>query len=52
MKNIKKSLTRDDVIKNGEYIGFTEYESGATEQRWLIDGLGIKLKSQTKRREP
>ena len=39
MKNIKKSLTRDDVIKNGEYIGFTEYESGATEQRWLIDGL-------------
>lgn len=39
MKNIKKSLTRDDVIKNGEYIGFTEYESGATMQRWLLDGI-------------
>lgn len=34
-----KTYTRDDVIKHGEYLGFIEYESGATEQRWLIDGL-------------
>lgn len=27
------TYTRDDVIKHGEYLGFIEYESGATEQR-------------------
>lgn len=34
-----KTYTRNDVIKHGEYLGFIEYESGATEQRWIIDGL-------------
>lgn len=39
MKTTKKSYTREDVIKNGEYLGATEYTSGATEQRWLLDGI-------------
>ena len=39
MKNIKKSLTRDESVERGEYLGAIEYESGATMQRWLLDGI-------------
>lgn len=38
MKN-KKQPTHDEVIERGEYLGFKEYESGAVEQRWLLDGI-------------
>lgn len=34
-----RQLTREEAIEHGEYLGFTEYRSGATEQRWLINGL-------------
>lgn len=39
MKNIKKSLTSDEIVERGEYLGAIEYESGATMQRWLLDGI-------------
>ncbi len=34
-----KTYTRDEIIERGEYLGCTEYESGATMQRWLLDGI-------------
>lgn len=39
MKGTKKRHTRDEAIERGEYLGCTEYESGATEQRWVLDGI-------------
>lgn len=39
MKNTKKQFTRNEVIEHGEYLGCIEYESGATEQRWVLDGI-------------
>lgn len=37
--NSKHQLTRDEVIERGEYLGCTEYVSGCTEQRWVLDGI-------------
>lgn len=34
-----KTYSHDEVIERGEYLGFKEYESGAVEQRWLLDGI-------------
>lgn len=39
MKDTKKQPTRDEVIERGEYLGCTEYASGCTEQRWILDGI-------------
>lgn len=39
MKNAKTQQTREEVIERGEYLGCTEYEGGATEQRWVLDGI-------------
>lgn len=39
MKNTKTQQTREEVIERGEYLGCTEYEGGATEQRWVLDGI-------------
>lgn len=35
----KQQPTRDEVVERGEYLGCIEYESGATEQRWALDGI-------------
>lgn len=37
--NSKHQFTRDEVIERGEYLGCTEYVSGCTEQRWVLDGI-------------
>lgn len=39
MKNIKHQPNRNEVIEHGEYLGCIEYERGATEQRWVLDGI-------------
>lgn len=39
MESSKKKPTRNEVIEHGEYLGCIEYESGATEQRWVLDGI-------------
>ena len=39
MESNKKQPTRNEVIEHGEYLGCTEYESGATEQRWVLNGI-------------
>ncbi len=35
----KRQPTREEVIEHGEYLGATEYASGATEQRWVLNGI-------------
>lgn len=27
------------IIERGEYLGFVEYDSGCTKQRWVLDGI-------------
>lgn len=38
-KTNEKQPNRNEVIERGEYLGCTEYASGCTEQRWLLDGI-------------
>lgn len=33
MKNTEKQFTRDEAVERGEY------EGGAAEQRWVLDGI-------------
>ena len=37
--NSKHQPTRNEVIERGEYLGCVEYDSGCTEQRWVLDGI-------------
>ncbi len=39
MESSKKQPTRNEVIERGEYLGCTEYVSGCTEQRWVLDDI-------------
>lgn len=39
MKNSKRQFTREEVIKNGDYLGFRETPCGGTEQRWQMGGV-------------
>lgn len=35
----KRQPTREEVIEHGECLGATEYASGPTEQRWVLNGI-------------
>ena len=41
LKCTKTQFTRDEVIEHGEYFGCIEHEGGATEQRWVLDGIAF-----------